>query len=71
MTNLHESYLAGFGFDITTAGLKTGYRTAALPTAGPGEYAYMYVYVQYGKIDMYTRVHSCIWVLIIVHVVTM
>ena len=36
MTNLHGSYLAGFGFDITTPGLKTDYRSAALQTALPG-----------------------------------
>ena len=36
MTNLHESYLAGHGFDITTPGLKTDYRSVALPTALPG-----------------------------------
>ena len=44
MTNLHESYLAEFGFDITTPGLKTDYRSANCAT-GPGEYACMYVYV--------------------------
>ena len=36
MTNLHGSYLAGFGFDITTPGLKTDYRSAALQTALSG-----------------------------------
>ena len=36
MTNFHESYLAGQWFDITTPGLKTGYRSAALPNALPG-----------------------------------
>ena len=36
MTNFHESYLAGLWFDITTPGLKTGYRSAALPAALPG-----------------------------------
>ena len=36
MTNLHGSYLAGSGFDITTPGLKTDYRSAALQTALPG-----------------------------------
>ena len=36
MTNFHESYLAGQWFDITTPGLKTDYRSAALPTALPG-----------------------------------
>ena len=35
-SNFHESYLAGHGFDITTPGLKTDYRSAALPTALPG-----------------------------------
>ena len=32
MTNLHESYLAGFGFNIASPGLMTDYRSAALPT---------------------------------------
>ena len=37
MTNLHRSYLPGFGFDmITTPGLKSDYRPAALQTALPG-----------------------------------
>ena len=36
MTNLHESYLAGHGFDITTPRLKTDDRSAALPTVLPG-----------------------------------
>ena len=31
------NYLAGFGFDITTPGLKTDYRSAALQTALPGQ----------------------------------
>ena len=31
-----ESYLAGYGFDITTPRLKTDGRSAALPTALPG-----------------------------------
>ena len=35
-SNFHESYLAGLRFDITTPGLKTDYRSAALPTALPG-----------------------------------
>ena len=35
-SNFHESYLAGQRFDITTPGLKTDYRSAALPTALPG-----------------------------------
>ena len=42
MANLHEGYLAGYVFDITTPGLKTDYRSAALPA---GEYACMYVYM--------------------------
>ena len=37
MTNLHGSYLAGVGFDITTPGLKTDYGSAALQTALPGQ----------------------------------
>ena len=48
MTNLHESYLAGNGFDITNPGLKTDYRSAALPTAlwGPlNMRACMYAYM--------------------------
>ena len=36
MTSLNERYLAGYGFDITTPGLKTDYKSAALPTALPG-----------------------------------
>ena len=36
MVNFHESYLAGHEFDIATPGLKTDYRSAALPTALPG-----------------------------------
>ena len=36
MTNFNESYLAGQWFDITTPGLKTDYRSAALPIALPG-----------------------------------
>ena len=36
MTNLHKSYLAGHGFDITTHGLKTDYRSAVLPSALQG-----------------------------------
>ena len=35
MTNLRESYLAGHWFDIMTPGLKTDYRSAALPTELP------------------------------------
>ena len=49
MTNLHESYLAEHGFDITTPGLNTDYRSAALPTALPGLVnmrACMYIYVR-------------------------
>ena len=49
MTNLHESYLAGFGFDITTPGLKTDYISAALPTVLPGPanmYACIYMCVR-------------------------
>ena len=42
MTNLHKNYLAEHGFYITTPGLKTDNRYAALPT---GEYACMYVYM--------------------------
>ena len=33
---IHESLLAGHEFDITTPGLKTDYRSAALPTVLPG-----------------------------------
>ena len=36
MTSLDESYLAGHGFDITTPGLKTHYRSATLATVLPG-----------------------------------
>ena len=36
MTNLHESYLAVHGFDITTPRLKTDGRSAALPSVLPG-----------------------------------
>ena len=36
MTNLHESYLAGHEFDITTPRLKTDGRSAVLPTVLPG-----------------------------------
>ena len=36
MINLHESYLAGHGFDIPTPRLKTDGRSAALPTVLPG-----------------------------------
>ena len=46
MTSLHESYLAGHGFDITTPGLKTDYRFVALSTALPGAvnmHACMYI----------------------------
>ena len=49
MTNLHENYLAGHGFDITTPGLKTDYRSVALPTALPGPvnmHACMYICVR-------------------------
>ena len=49
MANLHESYLAGHGFDITTPGLKTDYRFVALPTAPPGPvnmHACMYICVR-------------------------
>ena len=46
MTNLHESYLAGHGFDITTPRLKTDDRSAALPTVLPGPV---------------NRVHVCIY----------
>ena len=42
MTNLHESYLAGHGFDIMTPGLKADYRSASCAT-GPGEYVCIYV----------------------------
>ena len=35
MTNLHESDLAGHGFDTTSPGLETDYRSATLPTALP------------------------------------
>ena len=48
MTNLLESYLAGHGFDITTPGL-TDYRSAALPSALPGQVnmrACMYICVR-------------------------
>ena len=37
MASLHESYLAGFGFDIATPELKTDYRSAALVTAPLGQ----------------------------------
>ena len=37
MISLHESYLAGVGFDITTPGLKIDYRSAALQTEPPGQ----------------------------------
>ena len=43
MTNLHESYLAGHGFDITTPRLKTDDRSAALPTVLPGPVNCVYV----------------------------
>ena len=49
MTNLHESYFAGFGFDIANPGLKTDYRSAVLPTALPGPanmHAFMYMCVR-------------------------
>ena len=49
MTSLHESCLAGHGFDITTPGLKTDYRSVALTTAllGPVNMrAYMYICVR-------------------------
>ena len=36
LTNLHESYLAGHGFDITTTRLKKDGGSAALPTVLPG-----------------------------------
>ena len=47
MTNLHESCLARHGFDITTSGLKTDYRSTALPTALSGQVNMrcMYVYM--------------------------
>ena len=47
MTNLHESYLAGHGFDITTPRVKTDLSIchAANCAIGPGEYACMYIYM--------------------------
>ena len=36
MTNLHERYLAGHGFDITTPRLKTDYRSTTLSTVLQG-----------------------------------
>ena len=46
MTSLHESYLAGFGFDIAIPELKTlQICGAANCSTGLGEYACMYVYV--------------------------
>ena len=47
MTNFHESYLARHGFDITTPGLKTDYRSAALPTA------------LLGLLNMHACMHIC------------
>ena len=44
MTYFHESYLAGHGFDITTPGLKTDYRSANCATR-PVEYACMYAFM--------------------------
>ena len=48
MTNLHENYLAGHGFDITTPGLKIDYRSVALPTALPG------------PVNMHTCMYICV-----------
>ena len=49
MTNLHESYLAGHRFDITTPRFKTDGGSAALPTVLPGPVnmrAFMYICVR-------------------------
>ena len=48
MTSLRESYLAGYGFDITTPGMKTDYRSTALPTVLPG------------SMNMRTCMHMCV-----------
>ena len=50
MTNLHESYLAGHGFDLTTPRLKTDERSAALPAVPP---------------DPVNSVHVCIYVCVL------
>ena len=62
MTNLHESYLAGHGFDITIPRLKTDGRSAALPTALPGPVnmcARMYIYVR-AQMCARLNVHVCL-----------
>ena len=63
MTNLHKSYLAGHGFDITTPGLKTDYRSAALPTVLPGlvnMHASMYMCVR-AQVCACLSVRVCMW----------
>ena len=62
MTNLHESYLAGHGFGITTPGLKTDYRSDSLPTAlqGPENMrACMYICVR-GQMCACLNVRVCV-----------
>ena len=59
MTNLHGSYLAGFGFNITTSGLKTDYRSAALQTA------------LLGQVNMHKCMHMCVHVQVCVCVLSM
>ena len=45
MTNLHESYLAGHGFDITTPRWKTDDRSVALPAVLPDPVNRVHVYI--------------------------
>ena len=59
MTNLHESYLAGHGFDITTPRLNTDDRSPALPTLLPDP-VNMRVYMC-ARSNVCVSEHACVY----------